>query len=137
MFAPGVTDNANVNLTRVGRRFVAMTETPLPVEFDPRTLRALGVAEAERPDGNITTAHPHHDPDRGELVNYAVKLGARSTYRVFGRSLNGPDRRTIARLATRRPAYMHSFGLTGRHVVLAEFPYVVDPLRLAFGRRPW
>src|SRR6478672_6756865 len=31
MFSPGVTDNANVNLTRVGERFVAMTETPLPI----------------------------------------------------------------------------------------------------------
>ena len=97
MFAPGVTDNANVNLTRIGKRFVAMTETPLPVEFDPRTLRALGVAEVERPDGNITTAHPHHDPGRGELINYAVKLGARSTYRVFGRSLNGPGPEGLAR----------------------------------------
>src|ERR1700704_6587457 len=72
MFSPGATDNANVNLAQVGERFVAMTETPLPVEFDPHTLRALGVAETERPDGEITTAHPHHDPGRAELVNYAI-----------------------------------------------------------------
>src|SRR6266480_4056077 len=44
MFSPGATDNANVNLARIGERFVAMTETPLPVEFDPHTLHALGVA---------------------------------------------------------------------------------------------
>jgi beta,beta-carotene 9',10'-dioxygenase len=137
MFSPGATDNANVNLTRIGERFLAMTETPLPVEFDPRTLRALGVAESERADGEITTAHPHHDAERGELVNYAIKLGPRSSYRVFGRSLNGAGRRTIARLATRRPAYIHSFGLTERSVVLVEFPFVVDPLRLAFSNRPF
>jgi carotenoid cleavage dioxygenase-like enzyme len=137
MFSPNATDNANVNLAQVGERFVAMTETPLPVEFDPHTLRALGVAETERPDGEITTAHPHHDPGRAELVNYAIKLGPRSTYRLSGRSLDGGGRRTIARLATRRPAYIHSFALTERFVVLAEFPYVVDPLRLAFGNRPF
>jgi carotenoid cleavage dioxygenase-like enzyme len=137
MFSPSATDNANVNLTKVGERFVAMTETPLPVEFDPHTLRALGVADSERADGEITTAHPHHDAARGELVNYAIKLGPRSAYRVSGRSLNGGGRRTIARLATRRPAYIHSFGLTERFVVLAEFPFVVDPLRLAFGNRPF
>ena len=137
MFSPNATDNANVNLAQVGKRFVAMTETPLPVEFDPHTLRALGVAETERPDGEITTAHPHHDPGRAELVNYAIKLGPRSTYRLSGRSLDGGGRRTIARLATRRPAYIHSFALTERFVVLAEFPYVVDPLRLAFGNRPF
>src|ERR1700716_430571 len=51
MFSTNATDNANVNLTRVGERFVAMTETPLPVEFDPHTLRALGVADSARPGG--------------------------------------------------------------------------------------
>jgi carotenoid cleavage dioxygenase-like enzyme len=137
MFSPSATDNANVNLTKVGERFVAMTETPLPVEFDPDTLRAMGVADSERSDGEITTAHPHHDPGRHELVNYAVKLGPRSTYRVSGRSLDGGGRRTIARLATRRPAYMHSFALTERFVVLAEFPFRVNPLGLAFSNRPF
>ena len=29
-----------------------------------------------------------------------------------------------------RPAYMHSFAMTERYLVLAEFPLVVDPLRL-------
>ena len=137
MFSPAATDNANVNLAKMGERFVAMTETPLPVEFDPDTLRALGVVESERADGQITTAHPHHDPGRDELVNYAIKFGRHSTYRVSGRSLIGGRRRTIARLAARRPAYIHSFGLTERFVVLAEFPFVVNPLRLAFGNRPF
>ena len=32
---------------------------------------------------------------------------------------------------------MHSFGLTERWFVLAEFPFVVNPLRLAFSGRPY
>ncbi len=32
---------------------------------------------------------------------------------------------------------MHSFGLTERLIVLAEFPYVVNPLRLAASGRPY
>src|SRR5215208_3116595 len=35
-------DNANVNLQELGRRYIAMTETPLPVEFDPKTLATIG-----------------------------------------------------------------------------------------------
>jgi beta,beta-carotene 9',10'-dioxygenase len=37
LFAPNSTptDNGNVNLTRLGSRFIAMTEAPLPIEFDP------------------------------------------------------------------------------------------------------
>ena len=45
LFSPGSTlpDNANINITRLGERFIAMTETPLPVQFDPHTLQAAGV----------------------------------------------------------------------------------------------
>ncbi len=35
------------------------------------------------------------------------------------------------------PAYTHSFGLTERWLVLAEFPYVVNPLALALSGRPY
>ena len=38
MFSPKLTDNANVNLTKLGERFIAMTETPIPVQFDAETL---------------------------------------------------------------------------------------------------
>ena len=44
MFRPNLTDNCNVNLARLGDEYIAMTETPLPVAFDPETLDALGVA---------------------------------------------------------------------------------------------
>src|SRR5829696_8907749 len=36
--------NANVNVLRFGDEFLAMSETPLPVVFDPETLETLGVA---------------------------------------------------------------------------------------------
>jgi beta,beta-carotene 9',10'-dioxygenase len=38
IFNPKISDNANVNLTKLGERFVTMTETPIPVQFDPDTL---------------------------------------------------------------------------------------------------
>lgn len=39
-------DNTNVNLVRLGREYLAMTETPMPVQFDPETLATLGLGEA-------------------------------------------------------------------------------------------
>src|SRR6202167_5689682 len=45
----GLPDNANVNVARLGERFVAMTETPLPVQFDPHTLKAAGVPPFQAP----------------------------------------------------------------------------------------
>src|SRR5689334_15570635 len=43
--SPPRNDNANVNLMQLGEKYLAMTELPMPVEFDPRTLETLGVAD--------------------------------------------------------------------------------------------
>jgi carotenoid cleavage dioxygenase-like enzyme len=105
------------------------------VQFDADTLAAAGVAY--QPPGQLTTAHPHLDRATGGMLNYAAKLGPRSSYRFF---LLGPGRdepEVLASHRVREPAYMHSFGLTSRWLVLAEFPLVVNPLRLALSGRPY
>lgn len=135
LFSPKITDNANVNVAKLGDRFVAMTETPMPVEFDPATLATLGIAY--RPPGHVTTAHPHGDRDSGEAINYVTRFGPKPTYRVYGLASADAPPRTIAEVAAKPVAYMHSFGLSERYVVLVEFPLVVKPLRLVLGTGPF
>src|SRR5258708_33831993 len=43
----------------------------------------------------------------------------------------------MAWLGVSEPAYMHSFALTDRWLVLAEFPFVGNPLALALSGRPY
>ena len=138
LFSPGsaISDNANVNVGRLGERFIAMTETPLPVEFDARTLEAAE-APPYRAPGQLSTAHPHLDRDGGGMLNYAAKLGPRSSYRFFAVDPGGSEPRVIASRPVSEPAYMHSFGLTERWIVLGEFPFVVNPLALALSGRPY
>ncbi len=135
MFSPKLTDNGNVNLTKLGERFIAMTETPIPVEFDAETLAAAGVAY-EVP-GQLSTAHPHMDRASKGMLNYAAKLGPRTSYRFFLLRPGSSRPEVIAARPVGEPAYMHSFGLTERWLVLAEFPFVVNPPRLAFSGRPY
>lgn len=132
IFSPDLTDNANVNLVQLGERYLAMTETPIPVEFDERTLATHG--HANKAPGQISTAHPHYDAERKEAVNYAVHIGARTHYRVFTTDPRD-NSRTVAEVPTKEPAYMHSFGMTERYAILAEFPLVLNPLKLATGAR--
>ncbi len=136
LFDPKISDNANVNLVKLGERFISMTETPIPVQFDGETLETVGVAY-ETP-GLLTTAHPHLDRATGGLINYAAKLGPRNSYRFFRL---GPDREAepevLAKLSVRQPAYMHSFGLTERWFVLAEYPFVVNPVSIPLSGRPY
>jgi beta,beta-carotene 9',10'-dioxygenase len=130
-------DNANVNLQELGRRYIAMTETPLPVEFDPKTLATLG--KPKWPDressGQVTTAHPHYDYERDEMVNYTARFGPRTTYRVYAAGEVGAKRRLIGSLPVKRPGYMHSFGISERWVVLAENPLVVNPLSIPLSKK--
>lgn len=135
MFSPKLSDNANVNLTRLGERFISMTETPIPVQFDAETLATVGVAYDV--PGTLTTAHPHLDRASKGMLNYAAALGPRNQYRFFLIRPDAGEAEVIARLPVREPAYMHSFGLSERWIVLAEFPFVVNPLRLATSGRPY
>lgn len=132
VFKPDLTDNANVNLSRIGDEHIAMTETPIPVRFDPETLATLGHDEGAKQFGQLTTAHPHHDPERNELINFAAHLGRTSEYRIYARRTTS-EARTLGTMGVREPAYMHSFALTERYVVPLENPLVVNPLKLAFG----
>ncbi|HVY96125.1 MAG TPA: carotenoid oxygenase family protein [Solirubrobacterales bacterium] len=131
MFRPALTDNCNVNLARLGDEYVAMTETPIPVAFDPGTLETLGVAVPA--PGHHATAHPHHDPGRGEMLSYVTKFGRRSEYRLFAQ--RGGEQRIIARHRVAEPSYMHSFAISERYLALVAFPFVLNPLDLILGRR--
>ena len=139
VFRPGTTDNANVNVARLGEEFVAMTEVPLAVTFDSQTLRTLGTDSVAAPLGQISTAHPHHDPARQEFLNFTVQLGRHSRYRLFARHGAEPSGlREIASLdGVDRPAYMHSFAITENYLLLVENPLVVNPIRLALGTAPF
>jgi beta,beta-carotene 9',10'-dioxygenase len=137
LFGANPNDNCNVNVTKLGERYIAMTEVPLPVEFDAKTLETAGLVKwKDRLGGHIATAHPHFDPQRRELLSYVSHISARTSYRLFAVPEGSIKRREIARIPVREPAYMHSFAMTERYLVLAEFPFVVDPLRLAFSQRP-
>lgn len=138
IFSPDLTDNPNVNLAQIGERYIAMTETPMPIEFDPETLETVGQVEyADKLRAHLSTAHPHHDPKRDELVNYVARFSRVSEYVLYGLPAGGSKRRVIARLPVERPAYMHAFGMSGRYLILSEYPLRVNPLKLAFSGKPF
>jgi beta,beta-carotene 9',10'-dioxygenase len=138
LFSPDVTDNPNVNLARIGERYIAMTETPMPIEFDPETLATIGPLEyADSLKGVATTAHPHYDPGRDELINYVARFSRVSDYVLYGLPAGGTRRREIARLPVKEPSYMHAFGMSGRYLILAEYPLRVSPLKLALSSKPF
>jgi carotenoid cleavage dioxygenase-like enzyme len=109
-FTREVSDNANVSISKLGEDFVALTEVPLPVMFDPQTLETLGV--------------------------FAFDDG-KSSYNVYAITEGDRQRRLLGTIPTEEPAYIHSFGMTEHYVVLAEYPLVVNPLSMLLSGKPF
>ena len=123
VFSPQLTDNCNVNVDMFGGVPVALTETTLPVRFDAETLQTLGhYAASAEVGGMVSIAHPHHDAARGCRFSYVVDFGRKSHYRLFAIPDDGSPERVVAEMPVDKPAYMHSFAMTERYLVLTEFP---------------
>ena len=138
MFSHQFTDNANVNITKIASHFVAMTETPLPIEFDPKTLKTIGVfSYCDKIETGITTAHPHYNFVQNEVINYITKISRSSSYNIYKIPDGTNSRNLISAVSAEEPAYMHSFGMTENYVILVEFPFVVKPLDLLLSGKPF
>ena len=137
-FSPKFTDNCNVSVNKLAGEVVAYTETRMPIRFDPDTLNTLGgYGYDERIKGPVSIAHPHLDHARGRHYTYVLEFGRRSKYHLFSIDQRTGREAVVATLPAERPAYMHSFGMSERYLVLAEFPFVVNPLRLKFSGKPF
>ncbi|MGO9122550.1 MAG: carotenoid oxygenase family protein [Desulfomonilaceae bacterium] len=137
-FSPKITDNGCVNIAELGVALVALTETRLPVRFDPGSLATIGTREYDpKIKGPVATAHPHFDHARSCHYNYMVEFGRRSNYQIFRIDKNTGRQSVVATIPVDRPSYMHSFGMTERYLILAEFPLVVNSLRLLLSGKPF
>jgi beta,beta-carotene 9',10'-dioxygenase len=137
-FWPKFTDNCNISVNKLASEVVAYIETRMPIRFDPITLNTLGAYDYdERIKGTVSIAHPHLDHARGRHYTYVLEFGRKSKYHLFGIYQGTGREAVVATLPAERPAYMHSFGMSERYLVLAEFPLVVNPLRLKFSGKPF
>ena len=136
IFSP--TDNASVNLAKFGDAHVALTESVLPIRFDPNTLESdFDFRFDDSINAHATTAHPHHDAKRKEAWSYLIRFGLRSEY-IICRIADGTRRReAVARIPVREPAYMHTFAITERYIVLVEFPLRITPYEVITSGRPF
>lgn len=125
--------DAAVNLFKFNKDYVALTETPLPVRFDVENLETLGSFEYQDnlPKKKIfETAHPHYYEDSKEIFNFLIEYGMPSHYVIYKMEENSSARKEIARIPTSKPGYMHSFAMTEKYIVLAEYPFLLSIMRL-------
>ncbi|KAI9802142.1 MAG: hypothetical protein M1833_002063 [Piccolia ochrophora] len=100
----------------------AKTDSSVMKELDPETLEPVGLAyqESLHPDltGPLSSAHAKSDPLTGDVFNYNLELGRRSTYRFFRVSASTGETDVLATITDAEPAYLHSFFLSENYVIL-------------------
>lgn len=126
------TDNASVDVCRIGDRYLATTESPRVVEIDPETLETQGTLVFGGFSDTITV-HPHYDFDRRELLGYGTRLSGELGYVCYRIPEGTEDVSIIATVESDPPGYIHGFGLTPNYLVLCEPPFVPDRRALLFG----
>lgn len=136
LFDPNITDNGAVNISRIAGKWLAITESPMAVEFDPETLETIGVHRRAK-GARVPMAHEHIDGDTGELWGLRTQFGARSHYELTATNPDTGTERLVAKVPVRHPAYQHSFGLTDRYAIISEHPFVVNPVRIPLSGKPF
>lgn len=124
--------NANINIAKLDKYFIALTETPLPVEFDPKTLETIGglIYKDKYPIKVHDTPHPHYDSQTKEYLGYFTKFGRKSSHNFFRIKSGSTSREIIASYPIDKPAYMHSFAITQKYAILTLLPLRANPLDL-------
>lgn len=127
-------DNANVNIVSYGNQCVALTETPAPLAFDPQTLKTIkSLTFQDTLGGHFCCAHPHFDKATNQWINFFITYGNTSSYTIYTMKKDSMKRKLLTTIDVDYPAYMHSFAVTQKYIILTESPFVLNPIDLLFG----
>lgn len=126
-------DNGNVNIAKINDTFIALTETTLGVQFNPYTLKTIGSFDLNSYlEGHLTTAQFLYDHHTKAWYNYLINFGNTSSYLLYKIGTDNTPQE-ITSFPVKTPAYMRSFAMTKKYLILIEIPFVVNPLDLLLG----
>ena len=128
---------ANTNVLSHAGRTLALVEGGVANYELTEELDTVGTCDFDGTLAGGYTAHPHRDPQTGELhaVSYSFARGRTVQYSVI--DTRGRARRTVDIEVGGSPM-MHDFSLTDKYVVIYDLPVTFDPVQvLPAGMPPW
>ncbi len=137
IFKSPMTDSAKVNIAQIGKKALALGETPMQIEFDPKTLQSLGTFNYDsKVNRHVTTVHPHFDRFKNKNYNLTIRFNRVSRYRIIevGKSRQP---KLISSIPVQEISYMHSFGMSPNYFTITEFPFCVNPLKILLSGNPF
>src|SRR3954471_10930447 len=129
---------ANTNIVFHGGKLLALWEAGRPWRVDPVTLETMGEDDMGGVLGprEAISAHPKLDRATGEMWNFGVGYGPRTTVSLYRTAPDGVTSRE-AKLPLEFGAMVHDFALTPTRAVLIVAPIGLPrvPVALMTGRR--
>lgn len=129
--------NANVNVTQINNKLVALTEIPLPVEFDQNlnTVGFFDYADSLTKNYSFESAHILKDPTTNASWNFLIEIGVLgTTYQIYRIPPHSRERQLLTSIPVSSISYMHSFALAGKYFILIDYPLrAKNPLGLIDG----
>ncbi|KAH1393434.1 hypothetical protein KXX16_005901 [Aspergillus fumigatus] len=102
-----------------------LTDANQITQANPETLEPIAASTQQElhPDlkGQLYCAHPQFDHRTGDVYNYNLHLGPRSTYRIYHTSAHTSRTEVIATFSI-KAAYIHSFFMTEDYIIFCVWP---------------
>jgi len=132
---------ANTNVVSHAGKLLALCEGGRPYHLDAETLETLGeddMGGALEGDRATYSAHPHFDRDTGELWNFGVTYGRKTTVDLYCTTRTGQTA-LRARVPLPAAAMIHDFALTRTKAIVVVAPIVLPtiPLGLMLGQKSY
>lgn len=126
----GLEASANTNIVEVNGRTFALVEAGAAQFELTEELDSVGYCDFDGTLAQAYTAHPHRDPQSGELhaVSYFFGWGSKVRYTVMG--TDGKIRKHVDVPVTGSPM-VHDFALTKDYVVIYDLPVTLDVGKIA------
>ncbi|TPX34660.1 hypothetical protein SmJEL517_g02720 [Synchytrium microbalum] len=136
----GVTVSLNYPLAKSARKSTSTGNEPLTLlvktdanilqELDPVTLEPVRVFNYTEINpafpGALSAAHHQFDASTREYYNYTIEFGPKTKFHLFTISEANPKGRLLVTINNCIPAYVHSFTLTDKYIVIPFYPYSVS-----------
>ncbi|MDN3918774.1 carotenoid oxygenase family protein [Roseateles violae] len=134
---PRSTDNPAVVMSRVGAQWIATTESPHLLAFDPLSLASEGRLEFDDGLGiQIMGAHGITDAE-GNYWNVGITLGPKCIYKLFRLRPGGHRRELVGSVRVAKAGYTHAFAMTPGHALIWETALRAQPLGFLFTGRSY
>lgn len=122
---------SNTSVVLLGERLLSLWEGGAPYALDPKTLATFGLEDF---GGRVRafSAHPKIDPISGDLYNFGIDYGAKTTLTPYRIGSDGALTAFPA-ITLPYPVMNHDFVLTENYLVFCLGPILVHPLKFLLG----